>query len=72
MFAAGDFQIPMLVHGRVPPGVDVMKRFKEQIRYSFENIPDGGRVRIRTENPEALSAIHNFLRFQIADHHTRD
>jgi hypothetical protein len=29
-------------------------------------------VRIKTENRDALNAIHEFLRFQIADHHTDD
>jgi hypothetical protein len=32
----------------------------------------GGLVRLRTENAEALAAIHEFLRFQIKDHQTGD
>jgi hypothetical protein len=27
---------------------------------------------IKTGNPEALAAIHDFLRFQISDHRTGD
>src|SRR4051812_31684399 len=27
-FAAGDFAIPMQIHGQVPPGVDTMKKMK--------------------------------------------
>jgi len=34
--------------------------------------PAGSRVRIKTKNPDALKAIHEFLRFQIEDHHTGD
>jgi len=72
MFAAGDFDAPMLIHGRVPPGVPVLKRLKAEVTYTFEEMDGGGRVRIRTRNRKALAAVYEFLRFQIADHKTGD
>lgn len=72
MFSDGEFSIPMFVHDQMPPGVPAMKEKRNEISYSFEELPAGGRVRIRTRNPDALKAIHEFLRFQIADHHTGD
>ena len=72
MFSNGEFSIPMFVHDQVPPGVAVMKEKHAEISYRFEELPAGGRVRIKTENREALKAIHEFLRFQIADHHSGD
>jgi hypothetical protein len=72
MFANGEFSIPMFVHDQVPPGVPVMKEKHAEISYNFEELPAGGRVRIKTENRDALKAIHDFLRFQIVDHHTED
>jgi hypothetical protein len=72
MFSNGEFSIPMFIHDQVPPGVPVMKEKRAEISYSFEELPAGGRVRIKTANPDALKAIHEFLRFQIADHHTGD
>ena len=72
MFSSGEFSIPMFVHDQVPPGVPVMKEKRAEISYSFEALPAGGRVRIKTTNPDALKAIHDFLRFQIEDHHTGD
>ncbi len=72
MFSNGEFSIPMFVHDRVPPGVPVMKDKRAEISYTFEELPTGGRVRIKTANADALKAIHDFLRFQIADHHTGD
>lgn len=72
MFSNGEFSIPMLVHDQVPPGVPVMKEKHAEILYTFEELPAGGRVRIKTANRDALDAIHEFLRFQIADHHTGD
>ena len=72
MFSQGDFQLPMLIHSTVPPGVDTMQRLKSEITYTAEITQKGARVLIRTENSEALQAIHEFLRFQIADHRTQD
>jgi hypothetical protein len=72
MFSEGNFEAPMLIHGRTPPGVPVMKRKKAGIRWKYEEIENGARVVATTKDPEALSAIHEFLRFQIADHRTGD
>jgi hypothetical protein len=72
MFSQGDFQLPMLIHATVPPGVDTMKRLKNEITYSAGITEKGAGVRIKTENKEALKAIHEFLRFQIIDHRTND
>jgi hypothetical protein len=72
MFSNGEFSIPMFVHDQVPPGVPVMKEKRTETSYSFEELAAGGRVRIKTKNPDALKAIHEFLRFQIDDHHTGD
>ncbi len=72
MFAAGNFDTPMFIHGVTPPGVPVMIRLRDQIIYRYEEMERGARVRITTTNPQALDAIHGFLRFQITDHHTGD
>jgi hypothetical protein len=72
MFAAGDFDTPMLVHARTPPGAPTMSRLKAEIVYTFEETERGGRVRIATKSAEALAAVHDFLRFQIEDHQTGD
>jgi len=72
MFGQGNFNIPMLVHGHKPPGVDTMTRLKSSLDYAAENLPSGGRVHITTANSEALNAVHDFLRFQIQEHKTGD
>ena len=68
MFSDGNFKAPILIHDQNPPGVAVMPRLKSDIEYSFEKTDSGGRVRISTQNDEALRAIHDFLRFQIKEH----
>jgi hypothetical protein len=72
MFSKGEFSIPMFIHDQVPPGVPVLQEKHAEISYSLEELPAGGRVRIKTTNPDALKAVHDFLRFQITDHHTGD
>lgn len=71
-FAAGNFEKPFAVHGETPDGVPDLTRLKDQIAYSFETLKNGGRVRIRASNPEALAAVHAFLRYQIREHKTGD
>ena len=71
-FSAGDFHLPMFIHDRMPPGAETMKRLGTRISYRSESTDRGARVLIRTEDPEALAAIHSFLRFQIAEHRTGD
>ncbi|HEV2387289.1 MAG TPA: hypothetical protein VGS20_08540 [Candidatus Acidoferrales bacterium] len=71
-FAAGDFDIPMFIHDRIPPGVPQMKRLRADIHYSYQETPRGGRVEITTADKEARDAIWKFLRFQITEHKTGD
>jgi len=71
-FKEGNFSAPEMTHSRVPPGVPTMQRLKADIEYKYEEIPAGGRVVISTNNPQAVRAVHQFLRFQIDDHQTGD
>ena len=71
-FKQGDFDLPMFIHGGVPPGVQLMKKLKGEIDYGMQQTPLGGRIAITTANPKALHAIHRFLDFQIRDHRTGD
>lgn len=71
-FKSGDFNIPMFVHDRTPPGVPTMKRFKQQIQYKYEPVENGGRVVISSGNTQAVKAVHEFLAFQIREHRTGD
>jgi hypothetical protein len=71
-FQSGDFQIPGFVHDQIPPGVPTMTRLKNEIHYRYDQIAKGGRVVISSNNPEAVSAVQDFLRFQITEHKTGD
>ncbi|HYY35506.1 MAG TPA: hypothetical protein VE867_03945 [Candidatus Binatia bacterium] len=72
MFAEGNFRIPTFVHHQRLPSVEAMTRLKNKISYTAANLPNGAQVLITTENPEALNAVHDFLRLQIQEHKTSD
>jgi hypothetical protein len=72
MFAAGNFDAPMLVHDATVPGTSEMAKLKNRLNYRFVPTAKGGRVDITTMDLDALAAVHRFLRFQISEHHTGD
>ena len=72
MFGEGNFSAPMLVHATDVPGTAELSKRKDRIQYKYSETPRGGRVDIVTKDETALSALHEFLRFQIRDHETGD
>jgi hypothetical protein len=70
-FAAGRFDKPFQTHGEVPPGVPEMRR-SMSIVYKYEQLPQGGAVRLETKDIRARDAVHAFLRYQITEHRTGD
>lgn len=72
MFRTGNFNAPMLIHARTPPGVSTMKKLRKDIRYNVEDTQNGARVNLHSRNRQAVAAIHDFLKFQIQDHQTGD
>lgn len=69
-FARGDFAVPGFVHEKPVPGTSVMTQLANRIAYSVEDLPHGGAIHIRTDDPDALKAIKSFIAFQIAEHRT--
>jgi hypothetical protein len=54
------------------PGTKAMTKQKKAIRYHYVETANGGRVNVVTSDPAALAAVHQFLKFQIAEHKTGD
>jgi len=71
-FADGVFTSPIATHAEVPPGVQVMRERKSQIKYAYEETPDGARVIIVTTDRGARMAVRDFLKYQIREHATGD
>ena len=73
MFGEGDFASPMHVHGtKDVPGVAVLTARRSAITYRYAETAAGGRIDIVTTDGDALAALHDFLRYQIREHHTGD
>jgi hypothetical protein len=73
LFGAGNFEAPMFVHDtKTVPGAATLAARKTAVKYTYVETPRGGRVDIVTSDADALKALHDFLRFQIADHKTGD
>lgn len=68
-FQAGDFSQPAMVHMMDVPGVKVMAAKRSVIEYRARDLPLGAELLIRTHDPEALRAIHEFMAFQRTEHH---
>ncbi len=68
-FRAGDFTKPFQVHAQVVPGTAVMQARRSAITYDVVDRPRGGEVRLRSNDPVAIAAIHEFLAFQRTSHH---
>jgi hypothetical protein len=68
-FKAGDFAKPFEVHAQTVPGTDVLAQKQSAISYEVSDLPRGGEVRIRTSDPAAVAAVHDFLAFQRGAHH---
>jgi hypothetical protein len=52
----------MFIHDTVPPGVEAMKRLKYQITTTARKTAKGAQLRIATRSPQALIAVHEFVR----------
>ena len=72
MFGDGNFEAPMLIHDTNVPGTARMADLKSRIRFVYVETPQGGRLDIFTSDAGALAAVHEFMRFQIADHRSGD
>lgn len=67
-FRAGDFTKPFEVHAQTVPGTAVMSARRDAISFEVIDRPRGGEVRIRSSDPAAVAAIHEFLAFQRDQH----
>ena len=68
-FRAGDFTKPFEVHAQTVPGTGIMRAKRAAISYEPSDLPKGGEVLIKTTDPTAIAAVHEFLAFQRSAHH---
>ena len=66
----GNLLVAFVIGRNRGSGTDVMTKKRNAIEYSYEELPRGGAVVIKTKDPEALKAIADFLAAQRTDHHS--
>lgn len=71
-FADGVFTSPIATHGEVPPGVLILRKRKASVTYTYEETPEGARVKISTADRTARTSVYDFLKYQIREHATGD
>lgn len=69
-FKTGDFSTPAFVHMQMVPGTKVMMAKRSVITYEARDLSRGAELRIRTNDPEVLAAIREFMAFQRSEHHS--
>jgi hypothetical protein len=67
-FKAGDFGDPATIHGDEMPGLAELKAGVGRIEVRYEDAPAGGRIWYRTEDPDLVTAIHDWFEAQLTDH----
>jgi hypothetical protein len=68
-FLAGDFTKPFQVHAEAVPGTSAMAARRKLIQYETMDRPRGAEVKLRTADPAAVAAVHQFLAYQRGAHH---
>jgi hypothetical protein len=58
--ANGHFDKPFQTHGEVPPGVAEMQKSSQKIAYRYEDLPQGGAVRIGRGSNEFDERVRMF------------
>jgi hypothetical protein len=58
-----------MVHMKEVAGAAEMTARKAVIRYHYKELKRGAEIRLQTQDPEAVRAIHAFLAFQRSEHH---
>jgi len=72
LFEKGKTDADADVHGKVPDGVPILKKLRNEITFFTVKNDDGGALRMFSTNDQARQAIQDFLKFQINEHKTGD
>ena len=71
-YARGEFSGEPATHGLTPPGTPQMRQLRNRIIYTEHAIQDGAELIISSTDARAVTAIHQFLEFQIREHQSGD
>lgn len=68
-FSAGDFEAPEQIHGNDMPGLAALRTAKPgELKIHYRDLPDGGEIVYRTQEPRLVAALHEWFDAQLSDH----
>jgi hypothetical protein len=67
-FSEGDFSDPAEIHGHEMPGLAVLEARSDALVVTYVDVPAGGRVTYRSDDPDVVAALHDWFAAQLADH----
>jgi len=67
-FAKGDFSGPKRIHGDDMPGLSLLSTNGSKIRFEYQDLPNGGQITYRSNDPQLIEAIHRYFDAQLSDH----
>ena len=67
-FAVGDFHDPEIIHGEHMAGMHELVINADKINIEYSELPNGAQILYTTKHAELITAIHQWLEAQLADH----
>ncbi|KVD85857.1 aspartate carbamoyltransferase [Burkholderia ubonensis] len=68
-FAAGEFEGPEHIHGKNMPGLEALRAARPgELEVSYRDLPNGGEIAYRTDQPRLVTALHQWFDAQLSDH----
>ena len=67
-FARGDFHDPAMIHGDDMAGMHALVMGHDRMSITYGDVPGGGEIRYRTDDPELVAAVHEWFEAQVRDH----
>lgn len=66
-FREGDFGAERRIHGDDTPGLDALERGHDRLMVSYVDLPTGGTLTFRSDDPELVAAVHEWLNRVVID-----
>jgi hypothetical protein len=67
-FQHGDFSDPATLHGSDMPGLVELSTAGSRLQILYAATSDGGQIRFASQDPQIITALHQWFAAQLADH----
>lgn len=66
-FRAGNFEDPETIQGADTPGLAKLAAGAEDLQIAYVDLPDGGRLILRSDRPDLVDAVHRWFDAMLVD-----